>query len=125
MNKEQSSVFDITSATFHDMLAAQPIVFVEIWATWCAPCRQFSKIYQKVAAQHPEIYFGQVNVEQETQLSELFEIRSVPHLMVFKEGIAIYSDSGALPQPALIELVEQALNADVSQIKAQLEEKGV
>lgn len=103
-------------------LLHQPgILFVDFWASWCAPCVQFAPVYARVAAQHPDMVFASINIEQEHALSETFHIRSIPHLMVFKEGIAIYSESGSVPESILLELIGQARTADVSGIRAQLD----
>lgn len=106
---------------FEETIQNTPIVVVDFWAKWCAPCTQFAVVYEKVAAEYPGIVFAKVDVEHAPELGEMFEVRSIPHLMVFKEGIAIYSDSGSVPESVLKELAEQALAADVSEIKAQLD----
>ena len=110
----------ITNAEFETLINENKIVFIDFWAAWCAPCKQFSQIYEQVAEQFPHIKFAKVNIETEQELAEVFEIRSIPHLMVFKEGIVIYSNAGSMPASTLNELVEQALEADVSAIKAQI-----
>ena len=92
------------------------IVFVDFWATWCAPCRQFGVVFQQVAAQYPDVIFAKINLEEEQELAEAFHIQSIPHLMVFKQGVVIYSEAGSMPESVLNELVEQAIAADVSQI---------
>lgn len=118
---KQGEVVALETHNFEETIANTPIVFVDFWATWCAPCTQFSKVYEAAAAEHPHILFAKVDVEKNTDLSDMFEIRSIPHVMVFKEGIAIYSDAGALPASVLKELAEQAVTADVSEIRAQLD----
>lgn len=110
----------IKADTFESLLQENPIVFIDFWASWCAPCKQFAHIYEHVASKYPNICFASVNIEEETELSDLFQIRSIPHLMVFKQGIAIYSESGSMPESTLLELVEQALTADVSRILDEL-----
>jgi thioredoxin 1 len=107
---------------FEVLINDNELVFIDFWAAWCAPCKQFSKVYDQVSAQFPDIVFAKVNIEEQKELAELFEIRSIPHLMVFKKGIVIYSDAGSMPESALKELVQQALDADVSDIQSQLNE---
>lgn len=109
---------------FEDFIAAHEVVFIDFWAEWCAPCKQFATIYEDVAQQNKEnkaIKFAKINVEEAAELAEMFQIQSIPHLMVFKSGIAIYSESGAIPESVLKELVEQALSADVSEIKDKID----
>jgi len=104
------------------LIQLHPILFIDFWAPWCHPCLQFEEIYAKTAELYPSIVFSKINIKQSPDLAELFEIRSIPHLMVFKQGIAIYSDSGSIPYSTLKDLAEQALTADVSQIIAALEQ---
>ncbi len=119
----QSRVQPIQADQFETLLTQQQIIFVDFWAPWCVPCKQFKEIYEKVSAQYPDILFGSVNIEQEPALAELFELRSIPHLMVFKQGIAIYSESGSMPESTLKELVEQALVVDVNTVREEIEDK--
>jgi thioredoxin 1 len=114
---------DITESSFESVIKNHEIVFVDFWAEWCAPCIQFAKIYEKVAGQYPTICFGKINVEVESVLSETFAIRAIPHLMVFKQGLVIYSDSGSMVESGLKELAEQALEADVTEVRKVLEEE--
>ena len=111
----------LSSDAFESLINENEIVFIDFWAEWCAPCKQFAKVYEKVADQFPIVKFAKVNIEEQQELADLFEIRSIPHLMVFKEGIVIYSDAGSMPESTLKELVQQALDADVSDIRAQIE----
>ena len=111
----------ITSSDFDELLKTDAIVFVDFWATWCAPCMQFSPVYEKVAKAYPGIVFASVDIEKEPSFAEIFSIRSIPHLMVFKEGIAIYSESGSMPESTLKELATQALSVDVSSIRESAE----
>lgn len=115
-------VHEITSDNFESYLNDHDILVVDFWASWCAPCKNFFPIFAKVATMYPEIIFAKVDIEKEQELAQVFEIRSVPHLMVFKKGIVIYSESGSMPESTLKELSSQALSADVSGIAAQIQE---
>lgn len=118
---EKSVVRSVSSAEFENLINNSNILFVDFWAPWCAPCRHFAQVYEQVAEKHSEIVFAKVNIEDEHELADTFNIRSIPHLMVFKQGIAIYSEAGSMPQSTLSELVEQAVAADVTKIREQLD----
>ncbi|MDF1758835.1 MAG: thioredoxin family protein [Legionellaceae bacterium] len=118
-----ANVQNIKSGNFEKLIKENEIVFVDFWANWCVPCKNFAPIYEEASKLYPSIVFAQVDVEKEQELSDIFEIRSVPHLMVFKKGIAIYSESGIMPESTLKELAQQAINADVSEIVAQIDEQ--
>ncbi len=119
---ESNKVHALTQSEFENTINQHPIVIIDFWAQWCAPCRQFANVYEKVAADTEGVHFAKVNIEEQSELAETFQIRSIPHIMVFKEGIVIYSEAGSLPESALKELVDQAKEADVSDIKAKLEQ---
>ncbi len=105
---------------FSEFIEKNQIVIVDFWAEWCAPCLAFGKIYEQAAAKYKQLGFGKVDIEEHPELAELFQIRSIPHLVIFKEGIAIYSEAGSMPASTLEGLIEQAISADVSKIKNEL-----
>ena len=115
------SVNTIKTDQFEGLLANNERVFSDFWAEWCAPCKHFAMVYEKVAEQYKTIKFVKVNIEEEAELAEIFQIRSIPHLMVFKQGIAIYSEAGSMPESTLKELVQQAISVDVSEIRAKID----
>ncbi len=106
---------------FEDLLKNNEIVLIDFWADWCAPCKQFATVYEHLAEQNPSLLFAKVNIEEEAELAESLHIRSIPHLMIFKQGILIYSDAGSMPESILNDLVQQAIKADVSEIRAKID----
>lgn len=118
----QAKIHEITGDNFENYINKHDILILDFWANWCAPCKNFSHTFEKVANSYPEITFGKIDIEKEQELSQVFEIRSVPHLMVLKKGIVIYSESGSMPESTLNELATQAISADVSGITSQIEE---
>ncbi|MBA2656179.1 MAG: thioredoxin [Tatlockia sp.] len=117
------SINTLKTGQFDTMIATHELVFVDFWAEWCAPCKQFARVYEHVAKENPSINFTKVNIEEETELAENLQIRSIPHLMIFKQGILIYSEAGAMPESTLKDLVNQAITVDVTEIRAKIDKE--
>ncbi len=113
------AVISITNETFDDVIKQHPLMLIDFWADWCAPCKQFGRTFEKVAAQYPDICFAKVNIESSPELAELFQVRSIPYLVIIKDSVAIYADSGAAPESTLKELIEQARAVDVTDVKKE------
>lgn len=120
---KHTSVKSVSAAELESLVNQHNIVFIDFWATWCAPCRQFAAIFERVAEKHQEIIFAKVNIEKESALAETFHIQSIPHLIVFKKGMVIYSAAGSIPESGLNELVSQAVIADVSHILEKINQE--
>ena len=114
---------NVAGVEFQSLIDANEIVFVDFWADWCAPCKQFSQVYEQVVAQFPNIKFAKVNIETEQWLVDSFKIRSIPYLMVFKKGIVVYANAGSMPASTLMELIDHALVVDVSAIEEELQKQ--
>lgn len=113
-------VYPVSSRNF-DLLVDNEMVAIEFWAEWCSPCKAFSKTFTKVSEEFPQITFAKINIENDPSISSSFHVRSIPHLVIMKDQVVIYSDSGAVPESTLMELMHQAIDADVSDIKKKLE----
>ena len=111
----------VAGYAYSSLINENEIVAIDFWAAWCAPCKTFGKIYEAVSNHFPAIKFAKINIEEEPELANAFNVRSIPHLVIIKEGIAIYSDSGSLPQSTLKELLEKAIDTDMTEIKSRLE----
>lgn len=109
----------LTSSEFDSYINENELVFIDFWAAWCAPCKQFTRVYEQVSDEFPFISFAKVNIEEQQTLADFFGIRSIPHLMAFKEGVVVYSDAGTMSEPTLRGLAQQALALDISTIRAE------
>ena len=114
---------NLTNETFMDTIEQDGIVLVDWWAAWCGPCRMFAPVYERAAAQHPDIVFAKVDTEAEQRLSGEAGITSIPTLMAFRDGILVFSQPGALPAPALDEVITAVRGLDMSKVREQLAEQ--
>lgn len=116
---------ELTLANFEQRSSAEGILFVDFWAAWCGPCRAFAPTYEAASEANPDIVFGSVDTEAEQQLSANFRITSIPTLMVFRDGIRIFSQAGALPAAQLNELIAGARSLDMDDVRRQVAEQQV
>ena len=101
-------------------LLKNKIVFVDWWAPWCLPCRLFGPIFEKVADKNPEVVFAKVNAEEYPDLAASFGIRAIPTLMIFREGILVFSQAGAMPEETLNTLAGRVKDLDMEEVRARL-----
>jgi thioredoxin 1 len=113
----------LTAGTFEDTVTANDIVLVDFWADWCGPCKRFAPVFEAASEAHPDIVFAKVDTEAEQGLSAAANIRSIPTLMAFRQGILVFNQAGALPGPALEQLIEGVRSLDMDTVREQLAEQ--
>ncbi len=110
---------DLTAEQINATISGNDIVLVDFWASWCGPCRSFAPTFAASAEKHPDIVHAKVDTEAEQQLAAAADIRSIPTLMAFKQGHLVFNQAGALPLPALEDLVQQVRDLDVAAALAE------
>jgi thioredoxin 1 len=110
----------LTAEAFQDTVGADGIVLVDWWAAWCGPCRAFAPVFEAASEQHPDITFATVDTEAEQALSAAADIRSIPTLMAFQDGVLVFSQPGALPAQSLEQLIAGVRSLDMAEVRTQL-----
>ena len=108
---------DLTAENFEEKVTGSAITIIDFWAPWCGPCKSFAPVYEEVSNNHPDVMFAKVNTEAEQGLAAQFNIRSIPTLMVIRDNIVIFSQAGALPKPALEDLVKQIKEVNMDEVR--------
>lgn len=116
----EKNLVKLTKENLDAMVTQNSMVLVDFWAEWCGPCRVFAEIYKQAAAKYPDIIFGSVNIEEESELAEDFNVQAIPLLMIFRGNVAVYKESGALTLPALEGIIKEAKALDMSEIQKSI-----
>jgi thioredoxin len=111
---------EVTAVNFEEVVTSNDVVLIDFWAAWCGPCRAFAPIFEKVSAQYPDAVFAKVDTEAAQDLAAAFNIMSIPTLMIIREQVVVYSQAGALPEPALANVIEQVMALDMETVRQQV-----
>ncbi len=116
------STVNLTKDSIDDAIG-DGITLIDWWAAWCGPCRNFAPVFEAASEQHADITFGKIDTEAEQQLAAAAQITSIPTLMAFRDGVLVHSQAGALPAPALEQLIQAVRDLDMDDVRRQIAEQ--
>ncbi len=114
---------ELTQENFSEVIDNNDIVIVDFWAEWCGPCKSFAPTFEAAAEANSDVVFAKVNTEEQQELGAMFQIRSIPTLMIFKEQVVVFSQPGAVPASGLDQLVGNAKELDMEMVRAEIAKK--
>jgi thioredoxin 1 len=114
---------DLNAGNFEKTVTQNGIVVIDWWASWCGPCKAFAPVYETTSEKHPDVVFAKINTEQEQDLAGAFQIQAIPTLMVFRDGILLFAQAGALPGAALEELLGKVKALDMDMVRKEVEKQ--
>jgi thioredoxin 1 len=116
------ATIDINADTFEKSITENDIVVIDLWADWCGPCKMFGPIFEKSSDQHPDVVHAKLDTDANQQLAGALDVRGIPTLMAFREGVLVFNQAGALPAKALEQVIAAVKELDMDKVRARTHE---
>lgn len=112
---------DLTDQNIETTVKGNGIVFIDFWASWCGPCKAFAPVFEAAAEKHADIVFAKVNTDEQQGLAQAFNVQGIPTLAIFRDGVLLFSQAGALPAAMLETLVERVRALDMNAVRSEVD----
>ena len=113
----------LTKDNFNDTVESNSTIIIDFWASWCGPCKSFAPTFEAASENHDDVIFGKVNTEEQQELAQACNIKSIPTLMIFRDQILLYSQAGALPPAQLEDIIDKIKALDMDQVRADIDKQ--
>ena len=114
---------EVTKENFEETTIGEGITIVDAWVEWCGPCKRFAPVFDKASEEHEDITFAKLDTENNQELAGALQIQAIPTLMVFRDGIQVFNQAGALPPAAFEDLIKQVRDLDMDAVREQVEQQ--